>query len=194
MMKIILLFFTSLAFSDFVFKMQSSDFTFEEAASDKINFNGFYSACDTIDENCSCLNNRYYVTHQLVFFENGKVCEIIGRMSDSASIIKNYYRIVVNEYNLYSWGTYQLNDGKIKATINSLYFARGQRWEHATTNYEGVISSRNCIINWKAVSPYPSFYTKKLHKNLNHDFSYEMTSKSFVYKPFQAVLILKENK
>lgn len=111
-------------------------------------------------------------------------------MNDSMGVVENYNQIIKKIDNLYSWGTYQINDNKIKATINSLYFGRGHRWKHIATNYEGIISAKNCITNWKTVPPYPDFYKKELHKGLNHNFEYELNEKSFVYKFFPAVSIL----
>ena len=157
-----------------------------------LNFTGYYSRCDS-SSGCFCLNQPFTV-HQLIFFENGKVCEIIGRMHDSINIVTNFNRIVNDEYNLYAWGTYDIYSNKIRATINSLYFSRGQRWKHILTHYEGDIISDNCIANWKAITPYPLFFNKKLNKELNDQFKYDLKDKYFMYHNFEAVSILTKLK
>ncbi|HRP91174.1 MAG TPA: hypothetical protein PKX92_14185 [Edaphocola sp.] len=189
MTKVILFIFWFLCFPFFTNISQTLDVIPKEAKEGEVNFNGFYSSCTIIDENCNCMDGKDYFSHQLIFFEDGRICEIIGKMTD---VYQSYMNIIENKYNLYSWGTYSIYGERICATINSLYFVRGQRWKHIKTHYEGVLLSKGCIANWKVVTPYPNFFYKKLSKELNGDFEYVLTDEFFTYTHYPKVSLLKE--
>ncbi len=155
-----------------------------------LRFDGFYRSCEKSTA-CSCSDSSYYVINQLIFRKDGSVYEVVLRTNrDSGILAERYRRIVAGTDHLCSQGTYRISNDTITAQINTLFFAWGQRWKHFKTNYRGRLVSGNCILDWKAVPPYPSAFRRKLHRSLNRNFEPELRGRLFRFEVFPVVAIL----
>lgn len=158
--------------------------------SPSIRFTGFYSLCEKSSA-CSCADSSYYIPHQLIFRQDGTVYEIVLQTNrDSAILSRRYRRIVDGKDYLFSIGTYRISNDTITAQIPSLFFARGQRWKHFNTSDRGRLVSGSCILDWKAIPPYPPAFRRRLHRSLNGNFESELNGRLFRYEELPTVSIL----
>lgn len=190
-LKIALSIIALLVFSEAISKNFATTYTSDNVRSDRLRFDGYYSQCDSIDVNGTCLGNLQLVFHQLIFFSDGTVCEITGSRAEWR-VVENYQKIVDGEDSWHSWGTYEVKNDTIRATINSIHWTSGMTRKHVTTNYEGMLASGNRIINWKAVPPYPDLFGKEKYKRHNNNFTADKTDSYYRFIPLPEVSMLKD--
>ncbi len=167
--------------------------TLQSAPAGQVRFDGFFRLCQFPDDSCHCPKEQYYTRQQLVFFPDGRVCELVEVPMDSLQVVKTYNDILNKTNKLYGWGKYEIRNHIIQATINSISWGRirgRDRWSHEKTKYEGDISPEGCIVNWQRIAFDTKVFGITLQKGARTISASDRPTKTFIYHRFPAVSLL----
>lgn len=131
----------------------------------KLRTDGLYSTYDTSRMPCGERRMEHYKIFSPIYILNDSNAVYLsggGDMGTSLSSI-TYFQNLKSFQNIV--GTFSIQEEKIKASLPVELYVWGMRLKKFIAHFEGTIKSRDTILDWKMVPPYP-----KAPKKFNNDF------------------------
>jgi hypothetical protein len=127
---------------------------------------------------------KYAIGNFLVFLENDRVYLNSHRLwSDTPSFNEDFFI----DFTKFAIGSYTIKGDSIYATIPTSFYISGMRSKYLPAHYHGYIKSRDSIIGWRMVAPYPKFNHK-----LNREFDLDTIPRNLHFVSYQRVKQLEQ--
>lgn len=138
----------------------------------RLRFDGFYSIVDS-----KYPYSEYTAVDEVIFTKDNRIYNAFGASTSNVVFTCDRYRLIDKN----RLGAFIISENKIKAFVPTIVtIGDGASYLQYNLNYEGIIQTRELIIGWHAIPPFPEKFGKNIINSFQNQHIFEPQTIRFV--------------